>query len=171
MLSNQGSFSWCNFCTFIPIQFIVCHTIFLLSTMRTLISNNSKYPALGMGTRSQKCDLWHWGCLALLLSTSVTYWLVSSHHACTRLPSPSLSLSLSPTPPLPLSSPSPPLCHHRHHPSSSSLWLCHYAHIRSPLPSPTLLRPCKLLAGTPETPELVGVGWDLALTCVLCPCC
>ena len=34
-----------------------------------------------------------------------------------------------------------------------------------------LLRPCKLLAGTPETPELVGVGWDLALACVLCPCC
>ena len=34
-----------------------------------------------------------------------------------------------------------------------------------------LLRPCKLLVGTPETPELVGVGWDLALACVLCPCC
>ena len=37
--------------------------------------------------------------------------------------------------------------------------------------SAAVLRSCKLLAGTPETPELVGVGWDLALACVLCPCC
>ena len=29
-----------------------------------------------------------------------------------------------------------------------------------------MLRPCKLLVGTPETPELVGVGWDLALAYV-----
>ena len=29
----------------------------------------------------------------------------------------------------------------------------------------------ELLMGTPETPELVGVGWDLALAYVLCPCC
>ena len=38
----------------------------------------------------------------------------------------------------------------------------------------SLLRSCKLLAGTPETLELVGVGWDLALlyiAYVLCPCC
>ena len=34
-----------------------------------------------------------------------------------------------------------------------------------------VLRPCKLLVGTPETPELVRVSWDLALACVLCPCC
>ena len=34
-----------------------------------------------------------------------------------------------------------------------------------------LLRLCKLIVGTPETPELVRVGWDLALAYVLCPCC
>ena len=37
--------------------------------------------------------------------------------------------------------------------------------------SDLLLRSCKLLVGTLETPELVGVGWDLALAYVLCPCC
>ena len=44
-------------------------------------------------------------------------------------------------------------------------------HPRGTLDADCLLRPCKLLAGTPETPELVGVGWNLALACVLCPCC
>ena len=34
-----------------------------------------------------------------------------------------------------------------------------------------LLRPCKLLVETPETLELVRVGWDLALVYMLCPCC
>lgn len=34
-----------------------------------------------------------------------------------------------------------------------------------------LLRPCKILAGTLETSELVGVDWNLASAYVLCPCC
>ena len=65
------------------------HYFFTQSTIRALISNNSKYPASGMDMRSQKCDLWYQGCLALLLSTSATYWLISSRRACTRSPSPS----------------------------------------------------------------------------------